>query len=59
MAITTMREFVDALEAITITGVNRQWTQGPPTQANDADVPCSYVKLPNSSEGPLVLQNQG
>jgi hypothetical protein len=59
MAVTTMREFVDALEAITITGVTQQWTQGPPTQVNDPDVPCTYVKLPNSVEGPLVFQNQG
>lgn len=59
MAITTMRAFVDALEAITITGVLRQYTQGPPTSANDADIPCSFVKLPNSNEGPLVYQNQG
>ena len=59
MAITTMREFVDNLEAITITGVVRQYTQGPPTSANDADMPCSYVKLPRIDEGPMVLQNQG
>ena len=59
MAITTMRTFIDALEAITITGVAHQYTQGPPASANDADMPCSYVKLPRIDEGPMVLQNQG
>jgi len=59
MAITTMRSFVDAVEAISITGVVRQYTQGPPTSTNDMDVPCTFVKLPNESEGPVVYQNQG
>lgn len=59
MAITTMAEFVDALEGITITGVVRQYTQGPPTQTNDPALPCTYVKLPAIDDHPLVFQNQG
>ena len=57
---TTLRTFVDNLEAVTITGVTRQYTQGPPAGApGTADLPASYVRLPKSSEGPIVLSGQG
>jgi len=59
MPITTAREFIDNLEAITITGIARAWTQGPPTQVNDGDLPGMFVKLPSVEEGPTVFQNQG
>jgi hypothetical protein len=59
MAITTAREFIDNLEAITITGVIRQFRQGPPTSVQDADIPATFVKLPSVDEGPMVFQNQG
>jgi hypothetical protein len=60
MAPTTLRTFVDNLEAVTFTGVSRQYTQGPPVGATaDADLPATFVKLPFMSEEPLVLGEQG
>jgi len=59
MATTTVREFVDALEAITITGILRQYTQGPPTQTNDPDIPCTFVMAPRIGDRGWVFQNQG
>jgi hypothetical protein len=60
MAPTTLRAFVDNLEAVTITGVSRQYMQGPPVGApTTADLPATYVRTPHASEGPLVLGEQG
>jgi len=59
MAITTMRTFVDNLEAVSISGVTRLYSKGPPTQTNTPDLPASFVKLPRSGDGPMVFQNQG
>ena len=57
---TTLRTFVDNLEAVTITGVERQYTQGPPAGApGTADLPASYVRLPNTGEVPITLGNMG
>ena len=57
---TTFRSFVDALEALTITGVVRQYTQGPPMGApGTADCPFQYVRYPASDEIPLVFGEQG
>jgi len=57
---TTFRSFVDALEALTITGVNRQYTQGPPIGAPGvADCPFQYVRYPRSEEIPIVFGEQG
>jgi hypothetical protein len=57
---TTYRSFVDALEALDITGVNRQFTQGPPLNPPVVgDCPFQYVRYPGGSEGALVFQNQG
>ena len=57
---TSYREFVDDLEALTITGVNRQYTQGPPTGASGvADCPCQFVVFPGGSERALVFGMQG
>ena len=56
---TTYRSFVDALEALDITGVNRQYTQGPPT-AQVADCPFQYVRYPGSEEEhAIVFGEQG
>ena len=59
MALTTARTFIDNMEDITITGVVRQFSQGPPTSVTDGDIPCTFVKLPSVDEGPMVFQNQG
>ena len=61
MAATTYRSFVDALEALTITGVNRQYTQGPPLGSPGvADCPFQYVRYPGSDEEfAIVFGEQG
>jgi len=60
MAATTYRSFVDALEALTITGVVRQYTQGPPVGSpGTADCPFQYVRYPGGDEVPLVFGEQG
>ena len=57
---TTYRSFVDNLEALTITGVVRQYTQGPPTAAPaTADCPCQFVIYPGGEERSLVFGSQG
>jgi hypothetical protein len=60
MALTTYRSFVDALEALDITGVNRQFTQGPPLNPPGVgDCPFQYVRYPGADEIPLVFGEQG
>jgi hypothetical protein len=58
---TTYRSFVDALEALTITGTNREYTQGPPIGAPGvADCPFQYVRYPGSDEEhAIVFGEQG
>ena len=57
---TTYRAFVDALEALTVTGVTRQFTQGPPSGATGVgDCPAQYVRAPSGNERPLVFGEQG
>jgi hypothetical protein len=58
---TTYRSFVDALEALTITGVERQYTQGPPVGSPAvADCPFQYVRYPGSDdERAIVFGEQG
>ena len=58
MALTTYRTFVDSLEALDITGVNRQYEQGPPLNP-PTDVPFQYVRYPGADEIPLVFGEQG
>ena len=60
MALTTYRAFIDALEALDITGVVRRYTHGPPSGApGTADTPALYVRYPGSEEIPLVFGEQG
>lgn len=57
---TTYRSFVDALEALVVTGVVRRYTQGPPMGAPGvADCPFQYVRYPGSDEIPIVFGEQG
>jgi len=58
---TTYRSFVDALEALDITGVVRQYTQGPPVGApGTADCPFQYVRYPGTDEEfAIVFGEQG
>jgi hypothetical protein len=61
MAVTTYRSFVDALEALSITDVVRQYTQGPPVaQPAPADCPFQYVRYPGTDEEfAIVFGEQG
>ena len=57
---TTYRAYVDHLEALSITGVERQYTQGPPVaQVAPADCPFQYVRYPGGDEVPVVFGEQG
>jgi len=60
MAITSYRSFVDALEALVVTGVVRRHTSGPPSGApGTADTPAQYVRYPSSEESGMVFGGQG
>lgn len=52
---TTFRSFVDALEALTITGVTKTFTKGPPKSLNAASLPAHWVQLPRGEEGATVF----
>ena len=60
MAPTTYRSFVDALEAMSVTGVDRDFTQGPPLGAPGvADCPFKYIRYPGGDERPIVFGSHG
>ena len=60
MAPTTFRSFIDALESLDITGVVREFHEGPPAGAPaTADTPFQYVRYPQSDEIPIVFGEQG
>ena len=52
---TTFRSFVDALEALSVTGVVRAYDQGPPKSIEGEDLPAMWVQLPQGAETPLVF----
>ena len=57
---TTYRSFVDALEALSITGVVRQYTQGPPLGATGVpDCPAQYVRYPGATEAVTTFGAHG
>ena len=59
MPLITMRTFVDGLEALTIAGVTRQFTSGPPTAA-PANLPAMFIYLPAiTGVNRITLGNQG
>lgn len=58
MTVTAYRSFVDALEALSITGVVREYHHGPPT-TSPADTPAQYVRSPGSEEIAIVFGEQG
>ena len=55
----TFREFVDALEAITVAGVERHFTRGPPTKLDQPMLPAKWVMNLQDTEAPLAFGNQG
>lgn len=53
---TTFRSFVDALEALEVTGVKRAFQRGPPKDLSAGeDLPAMYVRLPRGDKTPLVF----
>lgn len=60
MPLTKFRAFVDALEAMTVTGVSRNYTQGPPLGAPvDADCPALFVRYPEADEDRTTFGTHG
>jgi len=60
MAPTTYRTFVDALEALVVTGVVQRYTSGPPSGApGTSDIPAQYVRYPGSDEVAIVFGEGG
>ena len=57
---TTYRSFVDALEALVVTGVVRRYTSGPPAGSTGVgDTPAQYVRYPGGDEIAIVFGEQG
>uniref|UniRef100_A0A6M3KPN2 Uncharacterized protein n=1 Tax=viral metagenome TaxID=1070528 RepID=A0A6M3KPN2_9ZZZZ len=59
MAPTTYADFVYALEATDITGVQKQFFKGMPDSLSTAQLPCQWVQLPAGEEPILTFQTQG
>lgn len=55
MATATYTQFVDAVQALTVTGVNRKYDE-PPRKFNTADLPCSFVWFPSGDNAPLMFE---
>jgi len=55
MATTTLRTFVDNIEALSVTGVTTDFTQGPPTKLETAQLPAKWVDRVGGNEAPLVF----
>ncbi len=55
---TTYAAFIDALEALAITGVTKTF-QGPPASLDTADLPARWVQLPKGSDKLLTYQTSG
>lgn len=51
---TTYAAFVGELEALTVTGVTRKFTQGQPNTLNTADLPAQWVDLPRGESVPAT-----
>lgn len=51
---TTYTAFVTALEALTVTGVTRKFSQGQPNTLNTADLPAQWVDLPRGESVPAT-----
>jgi len=55
---TTLRSFVDNLEALVVAGVSYRYPSGPPAAPPNI-LPCQYVRFPNLDEGQLVFGEGG
>jgi len=58
MAITSMTTFVDALEALSVTGVVKTY-EGPPRALQTANLPAMWVQIPHGEEGALTFGTHG
>ena len=52
---TTYNELVAALAGLSVSGVTRQYTQGPPAALNSADLPAQWVELSQGDEAPISV----
>lgn len=52
---TTYNQVVDGLEALTVTGVTRKYTSGPPASLSSADLPAQFVLMPSGEEDPAAV----
>ena len=55
MAAATYTQFVDAVQALSVTGVSRKYEE-PPRKFNTADTPCSFVWFPSGDNAPLTFE---
>jgi len=58
MTITTMTVFVDALEALTVTGVIKTY-EGPPRSLQTANLPAFWVQIPHGEETAMTFGTHG
>lgn len=58
MTPTTYASFVNAVSALTITGVTRKYT-APPQSVGTADLPCSFPLIPAGGDQPIVFGTGG
>lgn len=52
MAAATYAQFINAIQALTVTDVKRKWEE-PPRKFNAADLPCSFCMFPSGDNAPL------
>ena len=55
MATATYTQFVDAVQALSVSGVSRKYEE-PPRKFNTADMPCSFVWFPSGDNSPLMFE---
>lgn len=55
MATATYSQFVNAIQALSVTGVNRKYDE-PPRKFNTADLPASFVMFPSGDNVPLSFE---
>jgi len=58
MSITTYTDFVQALEALVVTGVTRRLS-APPDALRTADLPTQWAQIASGDEAPITFQTMG
>lgn len=59
MSATTYSSFVNALEALTVTGVTTKLTSSAPRALNGADLPVQWVAAPSGGESAITAGTEG